>query len=841
MAASAVEGSTSAGTTTPTPLTPLAPQTVSSVNFTAATFNDCNSWPPDTMGTVGPTQFIVALNGRIRSFNKQTGAADGAINVDPDVFFSSVMTSGSNASTDPRIRYDRLSQRWFITMIDVPGQQGALPNRIMIAVSSSPTIQAGTVWTFYQFQQDLVGARPNIDTGAFADYPTLGIDANALYIGVNLFDAGGAFKNTTGFVVQKSSVLNGGPIVVTAFRGLVSGNTGPYTPQGVDNFDPAATEGYFIGADDTSSSQLDLRRVTNPGSTSPSISGNIAISVAAWAQPLSITSQGGVDTLDGGDDRLLAAHFRNGSLWTSHNVGVNGTGGRTSPTRDGVQWFQLTGIPSGKTPSVVQSGIVYEPGSAGSLSYWMGTIMVSGQGHAAMGFSAAGPTNYIDAATVGRLATDSSGTMQAPVRFTASNAAYVPADGANPHRWGDYSYTSLDPSDDMTMWTVQEWSDLGGDGYGIQVAKLLAPPPGAPTNCAPASVAQGSTSVSVTIKGSRAGGAGFYDPGVGFSNRLGVVISGAGVTVNSLSYADPGTITAVLTVDANAATGPRTVQVINPDGQSVTSASGLLTISAPANLAPTLAPIPDQSVIAGATLTFTNAASDPDGDLLTFSLASGAPVNASITPATGVFSWTPSEAQAGTNVLSVVVTDSGTPSLSATQSFNVVVLATNSPPVLAAIPSQALYELATLLVTNSATDPNAGQSLTYSLGPGAPTGVNIGATSGILSWTPTAAQVGSNNITVVVADNGTPSLSDSKTFAAIVVPWPTLSVTNFSKAGIRVTWNSLSGTTYQVQYKTNLADAAWSVLVQGITASGSSVSVTDSNANHAVYYRVKVQ
>ena len=29
------------------------------------------------MGAVGPTQFIIALNGRVRSFSKATGQADG--------------------------------------------------------------------------------------------------------------------------------------------------------------------------------------------------------------------------------------------------------------------------------------------------------------------------------------------------------------------------------------------------------------------------------------------------------------------------------------------------------------------------------------------------------------------------------------------------------------------------------------------------------------------------------------------------------------------------------------------------------------------------------------------
>src|SRR5204863_838996 len=109
------------------------------INFTAATFNDTSSFPPDTMGAVGPTQFIIALNGLVRSFSKATGLIDGAINVDTDVFFKSVMTSGANFTTDPHIRYDRLSGRWFVTMIDAPSY-GTQPNRVLIAISDSGTV-----------------------------------------------------------------------------------------------------------------------------------------------------------------------------------------------------------------------------------------------------------------------------------------------------------------------------------------------------------------------------------------------------------------------------------------------------------------------------------------------------------------------------------------------------------------------------------------------------------------------------------------------------------------------------------------------------------------------------
>src|SRR4029077_674905 len=202
---------------------------------------ETNSFPPDSMGMAGPSQFIIFVNGRIRSFSKTTGAADGVLNANPDVFFSSVETPVTppavNFTSDPQIRYDRLSKRWFLTMIDIPSSSskssdiGNMPNRILIAVSdaaSNGVITNSTVWTFFKIQQDTVGQPGGTSTGEFLDYDSLGVDANALYIGGNMFNAtSGNFTSTNAYVVQKSSVLGNGPIVVTAFRGLISGGDGP--------------------------------------------------------------------------------------------------------------------------------------------------------------------------------------------------------------------------------------------------------------------------------------------------------------------------------------------------------------------------------------------------------------------------------------------------------------------------------------------------------------------------------------------------------------------------------------------------------------------------------------
>jgi glucuronoarabinoxylan endo-1,4-beta-xylanase len=91
--------------------------------------------------------------------------------------------------------------------------------------------------------------------------------------------------------------------------------------------------------------------------------------------------------------------------------------------------------------------------------------------------------------------------------------------------------------------------------------------------------------------------------------------------------------------------------------------------------------VPNQTVNVGVTLLITNTASDTNlpAPTLTFSPANTFPANATVNTS-GLFSWRPLVSQANTtNVIQIQVTDSGSPPLSATNSFTVVVNAVTNP------------------------------------------------------------------------------------------------------------------------------------------------------------------
>lgn len=197
------------------------------------------------------------------------------------------------------------------------------------------------------------------------------------------------------------------------------------------------------------------------------------------------------------------------------------------------------------------------------------------------------------------------------------------------------------------------------------------------------------------------------------------------------------------------------------------SAAGTVNVTVnEVNVAPRLPNIPAATINELSPYTFASNGSDSDipAQPLTYSLID-APAGALINPATGAFTWTPTEAQGNGSTYSFTVRLSD-----GTASVDVPVRLTaqevNSAPVLAEIAGQTVDELKPISIAVNASDADdPTNALSFSLGAGAPSGMTINPATGAVSWTPSEAQgAGDFPVTIRVTDNGAPALSATRTF-----------------------------------------------------------------------------
>jgi cyclophilin family peptidyl-prolyl cis-trans isomerase len=234
-----------------------------------------------------------------------------------------------------------------------------------------------------------------------------------------------------------------------------------------------------------------------------------------------------------------------------------------------------------------------------------------------------------------------------------------------------------------------------------------------------------------------------------------------GATITSLSDT---TARFDWTPDAALASGTFqvTVRVSDPGGLDA-----LQTFAIFVNAPPELATIADQTVDELAVLSFTAAATDQDA--VTYSLVPVAgqtfPTGATIDAASGLFQWSPTEAQ-GPGVYDVAVVATDTHGLSDSRTLQITVAEVNQSPILAPIANRTVNQGDAINFAVVATDPDApAQALLYSLGPNAPAGATIDPQSGAFSWPVSDAQsAGTFNVTIRVSDDGGQTIGASQSF-----------------------------------------------------------------------------
>jgi len=296
----------------------------------------------------------------------------------------------------------------------------------------------------------------------------------------------------------------------------------------------------------------------------------------------------------------------------------------------------------------------------------------------------------------------------------------------------------------------------------------------------------------------------------------------ADVPVNSLSFAlisGPSGLSissgGVITWTPTEADGPSTNVItvsVTDDGAPPRSATNSYALTVNEVNEPPALTLPADVVIDESTLYVTNATAidvDAPTNTLIFELVSG-PDGLTVS-ADGTIAWTPTEVQGpGTNLVTLQVTDNGSPAWSTTNSYTVIVAEVNEVPELAPISDHVLNPGQTLSFTNSANDTDFPlQALRFSL-LSSPSGAMLDETNGFFTWRPTVAQSDTTNLfELKVVDSGSPGLSTTQSFTVTVSKISPPRVVEITVTNDQLTLIIVgdSGPDYSVQASTDLI--AW--------------------------------
>jgi len=456
---------------------PTMPGPLVTFDGISETQSGCGCAPPDTDGDVGPNHYIEAINSSFKIFDKSGNTLAGPTTFNS--FFAALIGTPCAAANDgdPYVLYDPVADRWLISDFAFAAFPGALFYQCIGVSQTSDPVSGG--WYLYAVQVD--ATNPTF----LGDYPKFGFWNNpqpngAYFLTVNLFSNPTTFNGVRVFAFDRGSMLSGGPVNAVAFTIPTSGLGDSYSlvpatfragsppPAGRDEFllavDSPASEntaltqvkGWLFHVDFATPANSTLGNLPNH---TPNASITVSSFVEAWTNSagVSIVPQQGttqkLDTL--GDKIMTPVVYQNlagtESLWADQTNILNFP---TGPTI--IRWYQFN-VTGGSFPATAAQQQDWSNGLDG-LWRFMPSIAVDASGNAAIAYSTSNSANFPGIRYAGRLAGDPSNNLgQGEATMFSGTGSQT-----SPSRWGDYSMTTVDPSDGMTFWHVNEYYATNG-------------------------------------------------------------------------------------------------------------------------------------------------------------------------------------------------------------------------------------------------------------------------------------------------------------------------------------------------------------------------------------------
>ncbi|MBI1827053.1 MAG: hypothetical protein HY287_09815 [Planctomycetes bacterium] len=449
---------------------PLAPPLQSTFG---AVLDDDTNIPPDTVGAVGPNHLVVLINTGFTVQNRLGVVVSPQVSL--SAFWSALGTAaGQPASVpfDPRVFYDQYAGRWVAASLGNPQQRDGTNNAWLLVAISQTNDPTGT-WNFYAIHANNAPTH----TTDWADFTEMGVDPNNVIVTVNMFNTVGNFVHADVWIINKASMIAGpGPLVQGTDYALIHNPCGTggfsYAPVLTFGQTPGTAASYLVNPfwiDNATQTRRFFRvnKITGTGASAVLAcnGGNDFIEVAKYNFNMLDAPQSSCATgIASNDSRLSIGTLRNGHIFITHAVGSGAGTPAIPPSKPEVAWYEINPATAGAFPggAPVQQGRVSDP----NLYYIFPSIAVNANGEVALGFSGSSSSTFAGAYYTAHCAGGAAGTMQTVAQLKAGVGPYLKTFGGTENRWGDYSATAIDPLDDSSFWTLQEYAAVQFSGGG---------------------------------------------------------------------------------------------------------------------------------------------------------------------------------------------------------------------------------------------------------------------------------------------------------------------------------------------------------------------------------------
>lgn len=393
--------------------------------------DDGTAAPPDAAGAAGLHHLMAMTRSGVR-VQDRTGTVLSTMTLQS--FWAPA--GGPLDVFNPRLAYDPWRHRWIAA-----AAANARSSNSAVLVGVSATADPTGVWHLYKVDADPADLR-------WADFPILGFNKDWVVVSVNMFGLATAPMQVNIYAFNKTNLYDGGAGAYTLLRDT-DGSGFALAP--AMTADPALPVLYLVDDYDNLDAQLRVSRINGPlGAETLTLGCAYVQGPATWQYNFAadaLPQAGTGRKIDAGDARILSCVYRNGSLWVAHTCFLP----TANPTLCGAQWWQFT--PEGV---LIQSGRLLDP--SGQVFYAYPTLAVNQRNDMMLGFSRFSPTNFAAAAYAMRLAADPPGTLRTEAPLKAGEGCYNRANGRPSNLWGAYSQTTVDPADDLSLWTLQEYA-----------------------------------------------------------------------------------------------------------------------------------------------------------------------------------------------------------------------------------------------------------------------------------------------------------------------------------------------------------------------------------------------